>query len=77
MGVIVWRVFGINHDMPIIVRRVRVIAPNVCLSYLMVWIIGPGRQVRIVSEDLADLENSSRRAAISLSFPKARLVLSG
>src|SRR2546421_3867371 len=41
----------------------------------MIRIVGACRQVRIVSENLADRENSRRRAAISLLFSKTRLVL--
>ena len=73
--IIVGRIFRINHDMPIIVRRSRVIAPDVRFSHLMIWIVGPGRQVRIVSENLADFENSRRRSTVSLFFSKARLIL--
>jgi hypothetical protein len=75
--VIFWRIPGINHDMPIVIRRARVIAPNVRFRHLMVWIVGSGRQLRLVSEDLPDLEYSRRRSSISLLFPKTGLVLSG
>ena len=77
MGVIVWRIFWIDHDMAIVIRRARVVAPNVCLRHLMIWIVASRRQVRIVSEDLSDLENSSRRAAVALFFSKTLLVLPG
>ncbi len=42
--IIVGRIFRIDHDMAIIVRRPRVIAPDVCFSYLMIWIIGVFRR---------------------------------
>jgi len=73
--VIVWRIFWINHNMAIVVRRARVIAPNVCFGHLMVTIVGSGRQVRIVSENLADLENSSRRSPVALFFSKSGFIL--
>src|SRR5437588_10213145 len=63
--------------MPIIVGRSRIIAPDVCLSYLMVRIVAARRQVRFVSEDFANLEYSRRRTAVSLFFTKAWLVLPG
>ncbi len=74
--IIVGRIFRINYDMAIIVRRSRVIAPDVCFSYLVIWIIGAWRQIRVVPENLADLEDSRRRSSIAFFFPKARLVLS-
>src|SRR6266403_2128170 len=73
--VIVRRILRINHDMAIVVLRARVVAPNVCLSDLMIWIVPSGRQVGIVSKDLSNFENSSRRATISLFLSKTRLVL--
>src|SRR5262249_42123267 len=66
----------INHDVPIVIRRTRIVAPNVGLSNLTIWIIRAGRQVCVVPKDLADLENSRRRATVSLFFAKAWLVLS-
>jgi hypothetical protein len=74
--IIVGRIFRINHDMAIIVRRSRVIAPDVCFSHLVIWIIGAWRQIRVVPEDLADLEDSRRRSSIAFFLSKARLVLS-
>src|SRR5439155_11561320 len=75
--VIVRRILRIDHDMAIVIRRARVIAPNVCLSDLMIRMVPSGRQVGIVSEDLSDFENSSRRATVSLFLSKTRLVLPG
>jgi len=75
--VILRRILRINHDMTIIIRRLRVIAPKVRFRHLVVRIVGSGRQLRVVSENLPDLEYSSRRSSISLLFSKAGLVLSG
>ncbi len=75
--VIVRRILRVDHDMAIVMRRARVVAPNVCLSDLMIWIVPSSRQVGIVSEDLSDFENSSRRATISLFLSKTRFVLPG
>src|SRR5437773_1545856 len=77
VSVIVWRILRIDHDMAIVIWRARVIAPNVCLRDLMIRIVPAGRQVRIVSEDLSNFENSSRRATISLFLSKTRFVLPG
>src|SRR6266446_35259 len=73
--VIVRWILRIDHDMAIVIRRARVIAPNVCLSDLMIWVVPSGRQVGIVSKDLPDFENSCRCATISLFLSKTRLVL--
>src|SRR5580765_4163755 len=73
--VIVGWILRIDHDMAIVIRRARVVAPNVCFSDLMIWIVPSGRQVGIVSEDLSDFENSSRRATVSLFLSKTRFVL--
>src|SRR5207249_9048758 len=73
--VIIWRILRINHDVSIVIGGVRIIAPNVCFSDLMIWIVTARRQLRIVSKDLANFENSGGRAAISLLFSKTRLVL--
>src|SRR4030095_13154065 len=75
--VIFRRILWINQDMPIVIRRARVIAPNVRVRYLMVWIVGSGRQLRVVSENLPDFEYSRRRSSILLLFPKTGFVLSG
>ena len=65
MGVIVRRILRINYDVAIIIRRTRIIAPNVCVGDLMIRIVAAGRQVRVVSKDLSDLENSRGRPAVS------------
>src|SRR5206468_12589491 len=75
--VIVRRILRVNYDMPVVVRRARVIAPNVGLRYLMVWIVATGRQMRFVSKNLPDLENACRRATIALFLSKAGFVLAG
>src|SRR4026207_395154 len=73
--VIVWRILRINYDMPVVVRRARVIAPNVRLRHLMVWIVATGRQTRIVSKNLTNLENACRRATIALFLSKTGFTL--
>src|SRR5436309_11723218 len=75
--VIVRRIFWIDHDVTVVIGRTRIIAPNVCLGYLMILIITAGRQARSISKHLPDFENSCRCAAISLFLSKTRLVLSG
>src|SRR5256885_367378 len=73
--VIVGWILRIDHDMAIVIWRLRVVAPNVCLSDLMIRIVPSGRQVGIISEDLSDFENPSRRATVSLFLSKTWLVL--
>src|SRR5439155_7293026 len=75
VSVIVRRILRINYDMAIVVRRTRIIAPNVCLGDLMIRIVGAGRQVCVVSKGLSDRENSRGRAAVSFFFAKAQLVM--
>ena len=76
VAVIVRRILRINYDVAIIVGRPRIIAPNICVSDLMIRIVAASRQVCVVSKDLSDLENSRGRAAVSFFFAKAWLVLS-
>src|SRR5436190_5752198 len=75
VSVIVWRILRINDDVPVVVRRARVIAPNVCLRHLMVRIVAARRQTRFVSKNLTNLENACRRATIALFLSKAGLIL--
>src|SRR5204863_3028897 len=75
--VIIRWILWINDDVPIIVRRPRIIAPNVCLSYLVIRIIAAGGQMCLVTENLTNLENACRRATVPFFFPKTGLVLSG
>src|SRR4029453_5786167 len=74
--VIIRWIFWINHNVPIVIRRPRVIAPKVCLSHLMVRIVAAGGQVRLVTKNLTNLENACRRAAVAFFLSKTRLVLS-
>src|SRR5207253_6084979 len=73
MGVVVRRIFRSNNDMTIVIWRARVIAPNICFRNLAIWIIGPRRQVRIVTKNFADFENSRGRSSIALFLSKSRL----
>src|SRR5439155_3557548 len=41
----------------------------------MIWIMTARRQLRVVSKDLSDLENSGGRSPVSLLLSKTRLVL--
>src|SRR4029077_16056088 len=75
--VIIRWIFWINHNVPIVIRRSGVIAPNVCLSHLMVWIVAAEGQVRLVTKNLTNLENARRRATVAFFLSKTRLVLSG
>ena len=75
VSVIVRRIFRINHDVAIIIGRPRIIAPNVCIGDLMIRIVAAGRQVRVVSKNLSDLENSRGCPAVSFFFVKAWLAL--
>src|SRR4029078_1861918 len=75
MVVIVRLILLIDYDVAIIIRRPRIIAPNVCVGDLMIRIVAAGRQVCVVPKDLSDLENSRGRTTVSFSFAKAWLVL--
>src|SRR5437868_12796124 len=75
--VIVRRILRIGHDMAIVIRRARVVAPNVCLSDLMIWIVSASGQVGIVPEELSNFEDAGRRTAVSLFFSETCLVLPG
>src|SRR5206468_9225138 len=55
--------------------RAGIIAPNVCLSHLMIWIVAAGRQMRLVSKNLTNLENTAGRATIALFLSKTGLIL--
>src|SRR6266487_3501502 len=72
--VIIRWILWINHNVPIVVRRTRVIAPNVRLRHLMVWVVAAGRQTRLVSKNLANLENACRRATIALFLSKTGFI---
>src|ERR1044071_1926642 len=73
--VIVWWVLWIDHDMPVVVRGARVVAPNISLGHLMVWVVAAVRQMRFVSKSLANLESAGRRATIAFFLSKTGLVL--
>src|SRR5438067_11620579 len=77
MGVVVRWIFRINDDMTIVIWRARIIAPNIRFRHLTIWIIGPRRQVRIVTKNFADFENSRGRSSIALFLSKSRLILPG
>ena len=77
VGVIIRRVLRINHDMSVVMGRPGVVTPHVCFGHLMIWIIGATGQLRFISKNLADFENSRGRSSIALFFSKSGLVLSG
>src|SRR5437899_11323907 len=77
MRVVVGWIFRVNDNVPIVMWRARVVAPNVRFGHLMIWIIRAWRQVCVVTENLADLENTRRRATVALLFVKTGLVLAG
>ena len=75
VAVIVWRIVWINDDMPIVVGRSRIVTPYIGFGYLMVGVIAPRGQMRVVSKDLTDLEDASRRSSVTLLFLKSRFIL--
>ncbi len=77
VGVIIRRVLRINHDVSVVMGRAGVVTPHVCFGYLMIWIIGATGQLRFITKNLADFENSRWRSSIALFFSKSGLVLSG
>src|SRR5207302_4746878 len=74
--VIVRRSFRIDDDVSVISWRPRIVAPNVGLGDLMIWIISARRQFRVVTENLADGKNSGRRTAIAFLLVQTLLALS-
>src|SRR5438552_5587303 len=77
MRVIIRWILWINHNVPIVIRRSRGIASNVCLSHLMVWIVATGGQVSPITKNLTNFENACRSSTVGFFLPKARLGLSG
>src|SRR6266487_315446 len=75
VSVIVRRILGINYDMTIVIRRSGVITPHVCFGYVVIRVIRPRRQIRIVTKNFADLETSRRRSSIAFFLSKSRLIL--
>ncbi|KAG0505391.1 MAG: hypothetical protein Udaeo_12750 [Candidatus Udaeobacter sp.] len=71
VSVIVRRILRINYDVAIVIWRPRIIAPNVCVGDLMIRIVGARRQVRVISKNPSDLENSRGRPAVPFFFAKA------
>src|SRR5207244_5905988 len=77
MAIIVGRITRIDHDMPVVIGRTRIIAPDISVGHLMKWIICSRRQRGIVGKNLADLKNASGCPTITLVFSQTRLVLTG
>src|SRR5437773_9827004 len=76
MRVIIRWILWINHNVPIVIRRSWVIAQNVCLSHLMVWIVATGGQVRLITKNLTNFENACSIATVPIFLPKAWPILS-
>src|SRR6185369_11443532 len=66
-----------NRDEAIVVGTLHIIDPRIRLRDLVEGKIGAGRQLSVVSVDLADLENTGRRAAIAFGFAQAGFTLPG
>src|ERR1700720_430813 len=77
MAIIVGRITRIDHDMPVVIGRTRIIAPDISVGYLMKWIICSRRQRRMRGKNLADMKNSSGCPTITLVFAQTPLVLTG
>ena len=77
VAVIVRRVLRVNHDVPVVIRRTRVVAPDIGFRYLMKRIVGAGWQCSIVGKNFAYPENPSRGSAVALVFSETGLVLAG
>ena len=75
--VIIRRIPRIDHDVPVVVRRTRIVTPDIGVTYLMERIIGPRRQRRIVGVNFANSKNPGRRSTIALVFAQPLLALSG
>ena len=77
MAVVIWRIPGVDYDMPIVIRRTRIVAPDIGFAYLMKWIVCSGWQCGIIGKNFADSENACGRSTISLMFSQARFILTG
>src|SRR5437879_13821569 len=77
MAIIVVRITRIDHNMPVVIGRTRIIAPDISIGHLMKWIICSQRQRGIVGKELADAKNASGCPTITLVFSQTRLVLTG
>src|SRR5258707_413962 len=77
MAIIVGRITRIDHNMPVVIGRTRIIAPDISIGHLMKWIICSQRQRGIVGKNLADPKNASGCPTITLVFSQTRLVLTG
>src|SRR6266404_3308962 len=76
VAVIVRRIARIDHDVPVVVRGARIIAPDIGLAYLMKGVIGPWRQRCIVGINFANSKDPGRRSTITLVFAQPLLTLS-
>ena len=77
VAVVIWRIPGVDYDMPIVIRRTRIVAPDIGFAYLMKWIVCSGWQCGIIGKNFADSENACGRSTISLMFSQARFILTG
>src|SRR5512133_2057427 len=77
MAIIVGRITRIDHDMPVVIGRTRIVAPDISVGHLMKWIICSRRQRGIVGKNVADPKNASGCPTITLVLSQTRLVLTG
>src|SRR5439155_3121731 len=75
VAIVVGRITRIDYHVPVIIRRTRIVAPDIGFGHLMKWIIGSRRQRGIIGKDLSDPKNAGGRPTIALVFSQARLAL--
>ena len=75
VAIIIRRIPRVDHDMPIVIRRTRIVAPDIGFGHLMKWIVCSRWQRGIIGKNFADSENACGRSTISLMFSQARFIL--
>ena len=75
VAVIIGRISRVDYNMPIVIRRSRIVAPDIGFGHLMKWIVCARWQCGIIGKNFADFENACRRSTISLMFPQANFIL--
>jgi len=75
VAVIIGGISRVDYNMPIVIRRSRIVAPDIGFGYLMKWIACAGWQCGVIGKNFADFENACRRSTISLVFPQPRFIL--
>ena len=69
VAVVIRRILRVDYDMPIVIRRTRIVAPDIGFGNLMKWIVCSRWQRGIIGKNFPNPKNTSRRTTIPLMFP--------